>query len=109
MISGAFSRLGRDASLVAELGPAVFEFFTSVVGITYLFEVLFDHIYESAVVFVVDTRVTHNKDSVLVKGVRHLLAFGLPAFAFLKVELEVDDGDFGRVCRLGLRSAFHLV
>ena len=102
MVACLFHGLGRDASLVAELGAHVDQLTARVVLRCNAFEVPLDHVDVVLVVLMVDAGVANDANAELVEAVSDFLALLLPlAILCLEEEcLHIDNGRLNQVFKL---------
>jgi hypothetical protein len=93
VIARTFLAFWSCACLIAELRAEVLDGLVVIIELTYLVEILFDHIDVLVVCLLINARVLKLDNTELMEGVGHLRALFLPAFAAVHVELGVDDRD----------------
>ena len=86
MVSCLFHGLRRHTSLIAELGPRVVEFSSSIIFFTYLFKVALDHVDVRVIVSMVDARISNDTDAELVETIGNFATFLLPVFEVFTVK-----------------------
>ena len=87
-------RVWCHSCLVTELWVAVLEYFPSVVFLTNLLKVQFNHIDVVFVHLVVNTGVPYDQNAKLVERRGNFSALMFPAFRFREVLLDVNDWRF---------------
>ena len=75
MVSRLFHGLRSHSGLIAELGPRVDKFTSSIISFTDLFKVVLDHVDVGVIVSMVYARISNDTDAELVETIGNFATF----------------------------------